>query len=146
MIIACLLCSQLSVMIPVVRNRCEASCDKGESRSASEPDSASLRNWEWSPFLRWRNLLPMVKQQVRASIGLPGVVEDGARREILQEPGRPYKVLMDWRGDVGNHNCIDGLVWESEKPIVVMRFRNWDGAKGLYCGRATVERGGEPLV
>jgi hypothetical protein len=146
MIIACLPCSQMSVMNPVVRESCEASSDKSESRSASEPDSASLHYWEWSPFRRWRNLLPMVKQQVRTTIGLPGVIEGGTRRKIGQEPGRPSKVRMEAQHDAGNHNCMRGLARESDKPIVVMKSRNGDGAKGLYCERAEVERGGEPLV
>jgi hypothetical protein len=146
MIIACLSCSQLSVLVPVFRERCEASSDKSESCSASEPDSASLHQWEWSTIRIWRNLLPMVKQQVQAAIGLPGVIEDSAHGQSVQEPGRPCEVRDESQHDAGNHNRIGGLVWESEKPIVAMKRSNVCGAKGLYCKRARVERGGVPLV
>ena len=146
MIIACLSCSQLSVLIPVFRERCEASSDKSESCSASEPDSASLHKWEWSTFRRWRNLLPMVKQQAQAAIGLPGVIEDGAHREIVLGTWETLQGAEEPQHDAGNHNRIGGLVWESEKPIVAMKRGNVCGAKGLYCKRARVERGGVPLV
>jgi len=138
MIIACLSCSQLSVLIPIIREKCEASNDKSESRSVSEPDSASLHKWEWSSIRIWRNLSPMVKQQVQAAIGLPGVIEDSAHRKIVREPGRPCKVRKEWQHDAGNHNCISDLVWESEKPIVAMKRSNVCGAKGLYSKRARV--------
>ena len=125
---------------------CEASCDKGESRSASEPDSASLRNWERLPCQRRRNLLPAAKQQARAVVGLPGVVEGGAFRKIDWEPGRPCKARESAQRDAGNHNRMGGLDRESDKPILATKSRNGDGAKGLYYERAAVERGGEPLV
>jgi hypothetical protein len=88
----------------------------------------------------------MVKQQVQATIGLSGVIEDSAHRKIGQEPGRPCKVRKESQHDAGNHNCISDLVWESEKPILAMKRSNICGAKGLYCKRARVERGGVPLV
>jgi hypothetical protein len=144
MIIACLSCSQMNAGWS--NPSCEASSDKGESRSASEPDSASLRYWEWSPCQRRRNLLPMVKQQANAAIGLSGVVEGGAHRKIDQEPGRPCKVRWGSQHAAGNHNRRGGLARESDKPIVAKKSRNGDGAKGLYYGRAQVERGGEPIV
>ena len=87
----------------------------------------------------------MVKQQARATIGLPGVVEDGAHGKNDQEPGRPGKMRKRQHA-TGNHNRKRGLCRESDKPIVVMKRSNVRGAKGLYCKRATVKRGGEPLA
>src|SRR4030067_3303950 len=144
MIIACLSCSQMDVIWS--NPSCGAPSDEGESRSASEPDSASLHYWEWSTFRRWRNLSPMVKQQVQATIGLSGVTEGGGRRKIGQEPGRPCKVRRGVQHDAGNHNRIRGLGRESDKPIVAEKSCNRDGAKGLYYERAIVEREGEPIV
>jgi hypothetical protein len=88
----------------------------------------------------------MVKQQVQAAIGLPGVIEDSAHGKIVQEPGRPCKEDKEVQHDVGNHNCISVLVRDSEKPILAMKRSNVCGAKGLYCKRAKVEREGKPLV
>jgi hypothetical protein len=145
MIIACLSCSQLSAFWG--NPNCEAPCDKDASHSLGEPDSASLRkNWEWSTYQRWRNLLPLPKQQADAGNGFPGVVEDGACREIVQEPGRSNWERVESQHKLGNHNRSCVPVRKSEKPIVVLKRGNSRGAKGLYCKHAAVQRRGEPLV
>lgn len=88
-----------------------------------------------------------MKEQVQATVGLPGVIEDGACREIVQEPGRPVRVYREGQHHTGNHNGLDDSERESDKLIVAMKFRSSrDGAKGLYCECATERRRGEPLV
>lgn len=145
MIIACLSCSQMSI---IKGNRYyEASCDEGASRSESEPDSVSLhKSGSGQPSLNGETYYWRCKQQAYATVGLPGMIEDGAYRKIYQEPGIADKAPMERRHHVGKHNHRDGFVRESDKPIVVMRSRNGDRAKGLCCECATVETGGEPLV
>jgi hypothetical protein len=127
---------------------CEALGDGEASRSGSEPDSASLHEkWEWSTFRIGRNLLSTVKEQVEATVGLPGVKEDGAFRESVQEPGRPVRVDRKCHRHSGNHNWMDDPARESEKLIVARKSRSSrDGAKELYCECATEGRRGEPLV
>jgi hypothetical protein len=141
--IACISCSQMSVIRS--NPNYETSSDKDESRSASEPDSASLHQRERSTFRRWRNLQPMMKQQACAIVGLLEVKEDGAYRKIGQEPGRPCKERERAQHVTGKQNCERGLARESDKPIVA-KSGNEDRAKGLYNRRAAVERRGEPLV
>jgi len=54
------------------------------SRNASEPVPASLKpkSWERPTFPNGRSLQPTVKERACAAVGLPGVVEDGGRRQI----------------------------------------------------------------
>ena len=79
-------------------------------------------------------------------LGSSGVVEGGAYRKVSQEPGRPHFAPMDWQRCKGNHNLVSGIAGESEKPILVVKSRNWGGAKGLCCKRDFANKKGEPLV
>lgn len=120
MTIACWSWSQLSAEWG--NPDCEALEDGEASRSESEPDSASLHeNREWSTFRIGRNLISTVKEQVCATVGLPGVKEDGAFRESVQEPGRPARVYREGQHHAGNHNGMDDPGRESDKLIVAMK-------------------------
>ena len=132
MIIACKSCNRKSVALS---NRSyEASGGKGESRSESEPDTASLHKREWPTVRIRRSLEPTEKKQVSASVRLPGVIEDSAHRKIGQELGRPLKVsVRDERHNVGKHNRISDLSRESERLILVRKSCKRDGAKGPCC-------------
>jgi hypothetical protein len=53
------------------------------SRSASEPDSASLRQWKWPVRRMWmKPAIDGEKQREHATIGLSGVIGDGACGKI----------------------------------------------------------------
>ena len=144
MAIVCLPCSQLGT----VRGNpiCEAPGGEDASRNASELDSSSLHHWERSTFRICRNLPPAEKQQTKATAGFPGEIGGSAHRQIDQEPGRPNYVDMAVKHSGGNHNPVCGIVWESEKPIVVLKWGNACGTKGLYCRYASIQREGDPLV
>jgi len=60
----------------------EASPGEGVSRSASEPDSASLRSVRVARLPDWLKPAPATKQRADAVVGLSGVGGDGARRQI----------------------------------------------------------------
>ncbi len=132
MIIACKSCSQMSVDSSNRSN--EASRGKGESRSGSEPDTASLHKREWPTIQSRRSPKLAVKEQVEAAVRLPGVIEDGAYRKRVQELGRPFgESGRNGQHRAGKHNRSSGSARESERLIVVRKFRNWNGAKGPYC-------------
>ncbi len=60
----------------------EASRGEGVSRSASEPDSASLRSARVARLPKRLKPAPATKQRADAVAGLSGVGGDGARRQI----------------------------------------------------------------
>jgi hypothetical protein len=60
----------------------EASRGEGVSRSATEPDSASLRSARVARLPDWLKPVPATKQRAEAVVGLSGVGGDGARRQI----------------------------------------------------------------
>ena len=59
------------------------------SAVAQANPSASLHQWGWSTFRIGRSLMPPAKQRADAAGGSPGVIRDGRRRKIDQEPERP---------------------------------------------------------
>ena len=83
MIIACKSCSQVSVIRSNPND--EASCDKSESRSASEPVSASLRK------LGVVNLPEMVKPKTDDEA-------TGASSRRAPRGGRGRRSRRDWTG------------------------------------------------
>ncbi len=112
----------------------EASLGEGKSSSASEPDSASLHKWEWPTFQRRRSIELTVKEQVKATVRLLGVIEDSAHREIVQELGRPFRETRNCgKHEAEKHNRKSGSGRESDRLIVVKKFRNWNGAKEPCC-------------
>ena len=101
------------------------------SRNASEPDSASLHELRVASLPEMVKPAPIVKRRAHAAIGLSGVIEDGGRRQISQEPGRPIIVSGKSRQAAwGINNPASCDDWESDRLIVAMKRGNARGAKG----------------
>lgn len=106
------------------------------SPNASEPASASLRNWVWPTCQRWRSLPPAVKQRARATAGHLGVVGEGAlgqsHRGTWEARHGGDHVTNVWGESItGKRPCR-----ESERPIVAEKRGNSRGAKGPCLGDA----------
>ena len=111
------------------------------SRSASEPDSASLRQVGVAK-------LPEMPKPVtcREATGVctcrapRGGWGRRARKDASRNLGGPLWPGARAEGRPGIHNREVCCSWESERPIVARKSWKQDGAKGPCCGQAESER------
>ena len=118
---------------------------EGASLSASEHDSASLRNNpQWPTSQRWRSLQLSTKQRSKAVEGLGGVVDESAHRKRTRANREASPVSHRPRSGVGQrgmgkHNHAVARSEVSEGSIVARKRVKARGAKGPHCKRATIK-------
>jgi hypothetical protein len=120
---------------------------EGASLSASEPDSASLRDFsQWPPSQRLGGLTFPVKQRSRATGELSGVIGVCAHRKRNRVNRETSLVSVRPRSGggqrvVGNHNHDIGQDEESAGQIVARKRVKVRGAKKPCCKHANNKRG-----
>jgi hypothetical protein len=120
---------------------------EGVSLSASEPDSAPLRDIsQWPPSRRLGGLTFPVKQRSNATGKLSGVIEESAHRKRNRVNRETSLVSVRPRSGcgqrvVGNHNHVRGRDEESAGQIVARKRVKARGAKMPYCKHADHKRG-----